>query len=107
MLIATWILAIATAVLALSGPVALFAWLTARRQDKERRQREREQEARDGVLRDAAERFMTKADASEKFVARADADKAFVPKDWVGAGVFLGLIGAVIAWSTWTERKHG
>jgi hypothetical protein len=55
MLIATWILAVATAVLALSGPVALFAWLSARRQDRDRRQREREDEARQHTLRDAAE----------------------------------------------------
>ena len=58
MLVATWVLAVATAILALSGPVALFAWLSARRQDRERRQREHEEEARERILKTARDEFV-------------------------------------------------
>jgi flagellar basal body-associated protein FliL len=64
MLIATWILAIATAILALSGPVALFAWLSARKQDKERRQRERDDEAREQMLKQVKEKFVSRDTAN-------------------------------------------
>lgn len=84
-LVATWILAIATAILALSGPVALFAWLSARRQDRERRQRERDEEARAGILKSARDEF--------------------VPKTWVGGGLVLSVIGFLLAWGAWSERK--
>jgi hypothetical protein len=64
MLIATWILAIATAVLALSGPVALFAWLSARRQDRERRQREHDEEARARLLDEISGKYVSRDAAS-------------------------------------------
>lgn len=60
MLVATWVLAIATAVLALSGPVALFAWLSARKQDRERRERERQDKERADLLKDVSEKFVSK-----------------------------------------------
>jgi hypothetical protein len=90
MLIATWILAVSTGILAIGGPIAFLTWWRDRAADRERRQREREQEARDRVLRDASDRFMTKADASEKFIAKNDAGKEFVPKNWVAGGVVFG-----------------
>jgi hypothetical protein len=68
-LAATWILAGATSLLALSGPVALFAWLNARRADRDRRQLEREEQAAERILE----------------LAR----KEFAPRDW---GQHHGLI---------------
>lgn len=85
MLVATWILAIASAILAISGPVALFAWLSARSQDRERRQRERDEEARERVLKSARDEF--------------------VPKSWLGGGAVLGALALLIAWGSWTDRQ--
>jgi hypothetical protein len=85
MLVATWVLAVATAILALSGPVALFAWLSARRQDRERRQREHEEEARERILKTARDEF--------------------VPKGWVSGGAFLGVIAAILALLSWLDGK--
>ena len=85
MLVATWILAVATAVLALSGPVALFAWLSARRQDRDRRQREHEEEARERILKTARDEF--------------------VPKSWVSGGAVLGGIAAILALVNWLDGK--
>ena len=82
---ATWILAVATAILAVSGPVALLVWLNARRADRDRRQREREDESRDRILRSVREEF--------------------VPKTWVGGTVVFGILGFLLAWSSWNERK--
>lgn len=82
MLVATWILAIATAVLALSGPVALFAWLAARRQDRERRQREHEEASREAVLKNARDEF--------------------VPKTWVALGAVIGVISVGL----WASRDR-
>lgn len=84
-LIATWILAIATAILAISGPIALAAWLGARRQDRDRRERERQGEERDRVLKSARDEF--------------------VPKTWVTGGVLLSILGFLFAWSAWTDRN--
>ena len=85
-LVATWILAIATAILAVSGPVALVAWLGARRQDRDRRQRERNEEARERILKSARDEF--------------------VPKNWLGGGAVLGALALLIAWGTWNDRKQ-
>ena len=86
MVVATWILAIATAILAVSGPVALFAWLSARKQDRNRRQRERDDEARDRILKSARDEF--------------------VPKSWLGGGAVLAAIAILIGWGTWSDRKN-
>jgi hypothetical protein len=89
----TWILAIATSILAISGPIALFAWLSARRQDRERRQqdRERQQQQRD---EEARERILKSA------------RDEFVPKGWLGVGAVLGIVVAAIAWSDKNDRKR-
>jgi hypothetical protein len=85
MLVATWILAVATALLAVSGPIALLVWLNARRADRERRQREREDESRDRILRSVRDEF--------------------VPKTWVGGTVVFAILGCLLAWSSWSDRK--
>lgn len=85
MLVATWVLAIATAILAVSGPIALLVWLSARRSDRERRQREREDESRDRILRNARDEF--------------------VPKNWVGGTVIVTVLASLLAWSSWNERR--
>ena len=85
MLVATWVLAVATAILALSGPVALLAWLGARRSDRERRQREHEGHEADRILQTARGEFLSKSTA--------------------GGWVALGALAGVLAWATWSERK--
>jgi hypothetical protein len=80
MLVATWILAVATALLAVSGPIALLVWLNARRAD-----REREDESRDRILRSVRDEF--------------------VPKTWVGGTVVFAILGCLLAWSSWSDRK--
>jgi hypothetical protein len=82
MLIAAWILAIATSILAVSGPLV---WLSRRRADRDQREREREEEARDRIL--------------------SSARNEFVPKNWVGGGLVAATLAALMAWSSWTERK--
>jgi hypothetical protein len=92
MLIATWILAgatvvaaLATLVLAVSGPVALFAWLSSRREDQERRQREHDEEARNRLM----------GDISAKYVSR----------ETVGGAVALGIIGTVVGVLMWLDGR--
>lgn len=84
-LVATWVLAIATAILAVSGPVALLVWLSARRADRERRQREREDESKDRILRSVRDEF--------------------VPKTWVAGTVVATILTSLLAWSSWSDRK--
>lgn len=86
MLVATWILAIATGILAISGPVALVAWLGARREDRDRRERERQDEERDRIIKMARDEF--------------------VPKTWVAGTVVFGVLAILIGWSDWNERRH-
>ena len=95
MLIATWILAVSTAVLAVSGPIALLTWWKSQAEDRERRRREREQENRDQVLRDAADRFLSKADAGEKFVAKDDTARTVA---------FLAVVAMVVGAVAWFGR---
>jgi hypothetical protein len=64
MLVATWVLAIATAILALSVPVAWFTWLSGRRRDREQQQRELEAETRAGIIKEASEKFVSRETAS-------------------------------------------
>jgi hypothetical protein len=96
MLIATWILAVSTAILAVGGPIAFLSWWKDRAEDRERRRREREQEARDRVLRDAEDKFITKADAGEKYVAKDDAGKKYVSKESVAVTVVVAVLGALL-----------
>jgi len=85
-IVALWITAIATSILALSGPVALLAWLSTRRTDRERRQREREDQAEDRIIRKARDEFLSKSTA--------------------GGVAALAVITAVIAGLSWAERKN-
>lgn len=99
MLVATWILAIATAILALSGPVALFAWLSARRQDRDRRQREREQEAEGRILQSARQEFATMEGIRKEFVSKDGARSA------AGGWAAFTAIIAGIAFLAWRGEK--
>ncbi len=58
MLIATWVLAGATAALALSVPVAWVTWLSSRRQGRKQQQREREDKFRADILQEASGKFV-------------------------------------------------
>jgi hypothetical protein len=85
MLIAAWILAIATSILAVSGSETFLAWLSSRRADRDRRDREREEEARDRILKNARDEF--------------------VPKSWVRGALVATVLAGLMAWRSWTERK--
>jgi uncharacterized membrane protein YbhN (UPF0104 family) len=85
MLVPTWILAIATAILALSVPVAWFTWWTGRRRDKEQQQREREDKARADLIREAGEKF--------------------VSKDTAGGVMAVGVIAAVLFVAGWLDAR--
>lgn len=85
MLVATWVLAIATSVLALSGPVALFAWLGARRRDREQAQRDRDTQAAGEILRTARGEFLSKSSA--------------------GAYTFVLSAAAFIGWLIWSDQR--
>jgi hypothetical protein len=84
-LVATWILAIATSILAVSGPVALLVWPSGRRADRDQRERGCEEEARNRILKNARDEF--------------------VPKSWVAGVLVAAALAALVAWSSWTERK--
>jgi type II secretory pathway pseudopilin PulG len=93
MLVALWITAIATAILAISGPVALAVWITSRRADRERRQRERDEQAAERILRNARDELKSATDE-------------LVPKSWLAGITIVAVIGTLIGWSSWTERKE-
>lgn len=85
MIAATWVLAVATSILAVSGPIALFAWISARRADREQRKRDQQVRMEDRIIKRAKEEF--------------------APRSWgtdlAGWGV-LGL--AVVALIGWANR---
>ena len=80
MLVATWVLAIATAILALSGPIALTEWRNARKRD-----RESEMEKR--IMQSAKDTFVSKGAAA-------------------GIMVIAGVL-CLFAWSAWEDRRNG
>ena len=65
MLVATWVLALATSILALSGPVALFAWLSARRSDRARREQEQGAQMEERILKRAKDEFAPRSWATD------------------------------------------
>lgn len=85
MLAATWVLAIATAVLALAVPVAWFTWWTGRKRDKQQEQREREDKARADLIKEAGEKF--------------------VSKDTASGVVAVGIIAAVLCVVGWLDAR--
>ena len=99
MLVATWILAVATAILALSGPVALFAWLSARRQDRERQQRQRELEAEGRILQSARQEFATMEGIRKEFVSKDGA------RSTAGGYTALATIVGFIGYLMWRDEK--
>ena len=85
MLVATWVLAVATAVLALSVPVAWFTWAASRRRDREQQQREREDRARADLIKEVSEKF--------------------VSKDTVNGVTAVAVIGAVVGGLVWLDGR--
>jgi hypothetical protein len=92
-LIAAWVLAAATAVLAVSGPVALFVWLGARRSDRERRARDHERELEERILA----KTKTELDAARG---------TLVPKEWIGSTAAVSAIAGLVALAVWNDRKN-
>jgi hypothetical protein len=84
--VATWVLAVATSLLALSGPVAVIVWMNARKQDRERRQREHETETEERLLAKVRSEYVSKSSTA-------------------GAAV-LGVLAAVAAIAMWSDRKQ-
>lgn len=87
MLVATWVLAVATSILAFSGPVALFAWLTARRSDRAQRKQEQDAQMEERIIKRAKDEFAPKSWATDTAA-------------WAVAGLaLLALIG-------WGNRQN-
>jgi hypothetical protein len=86
MLIATWILAISTAVLAIGGPITYMSWRNERKQERRRHELEQEQEARDQILKSARDEF--------------------VPKSWVSGVAAIGAIIGVLGALSWFDGKR-
>jgi hypothetical protein len=81
-LAATWVLAVATAILALSGPVALFAWLSARRSDRVQRKQGQDAQMEERILKRAKDEFAPRSWAT----------------DTAGWGVLALVAVALIGW---------
>jgi len=88
MLVATWVLAIATAILALSGPVALFQWRSNQKLGRERHQQEHEDALKNSILRSAEE----------------SAKDKYVPRTW-GGGVLVACLLGLLVWSVRSESR--
>jgi type II secretory pathway pseudopilin PulG len=85
---ATWTLAIATIVLAISGPVALFAWFNTRRTDRAQHKREESTQAEERMLERAR--------------------KEFAPKSWgSGAAQAAFVVVCLVALGLWANRNQG
>jgi len=86
-LVATWVLAVATSILALSGPVALFAWLAARRSDRAQRKREQDAQMEERILKRAKDEF--------------------APRSWVTDAAGWGVAAlALVALIGWGNRQN-
>ncbi len=86
MLAATWVLAVATSVLALGIPVAFATWLGIRRTDRVRQQREHEDEFQERILERARKEFVA-SDRATGFVA-------------------LAVVATILGWVMWSDRKQ-
>lgn len=86
MTVPTWVLAVATSILAISGPVTLLAWLSARRSDR------------------ATRRLNQDAQMEERILQRAKDE--FAPRRWAtDAGGWAVLVLALIALIGWGNRQ--
>lgn len=100
MLVATWIIAVTTAILALSVPVAWFTWLSVRRQDRERQQREREREMESRILGSARLEFATMEGIRKEFVSKDGA------RSTAGGYTALAALAGFIGYLMWREEKR-
>lgn len=94
-----WVTAIGTAVVAVTGPVALFTWYSQRRDSRER---EREQRTLDQARRE----FLSKADDAEReqrLLERAGAQS--VPRSAAVAGILFSAVAVALGVLTWSERR--
>lgn len=85
MLLAAWVLAIATSIIAMAGLVAIPTWLYSRRDDRERRRKEQADSLRSGMLQEVKDHY--------------------VPRDWltpVGIAVAFVLL---LAYGTWQQAR--
>lgn len=80
-------LAVATSILAISGPVALFAWLSARRNDRAQQKRELDAQTEERIIKRAKEEF--------------------APRSWATDAAGFAVIGlALIALVGWGRKNN-
>jgi hypothetical protein len=95
MLTATWVLAGATSLLALSSIVAVLTWRDSRRRAAQEQERTRSDDQRERIL-----------DAARKEFAAKD-DVGGLKSNLVGIGVIGGVIAALVAWNKISDGKDG
>jgi hypothetical protein len=95
MLTATWVLAGATSLLALTSIVAVLTWRDSRRRAVEEQERTRADAQRERIL-----------DAARKEFAAKD-DVGGLKSNLIGIGVIGGVIAALVAWDKMSGGKDG
>jgi hypothetical protein len=95
MLTATWVLAGATSLLALSSIVAVLTWRDSRRRAAQEQERTRADDQRERIL-----------DAARKEFAAKD-DVGGLKSNLIGIGVVAGVIAALAAWNKISDGKDG
>lgn len=108
MLIALWVTAGATVLLALTSVVAVATWRENRRRAREIEQREHEQQQRD---RDAQQQERT-LDATRKefapaFAAKADKGDVSGLKSNLAGGFALAAVAGILIWDTLRNGGKG
>jgi hypothetical protein len=95
MLTATWVLAGATSLLALTSIVAVLTWRDSRRRAVQEQERTRADDQRERIL-----------DAARKEFAAKD-DVGGLKSNLIGIGVIGGVIAALVAWDKMSGGKDG
>ncbi len=95
MLTATWVLAGATSLLALTSIVAVLTWRDSRRRAAQEQERTRADDQRERIL-----------DAARKEFAAKD-DVGGLKSNLIGIGVIGGVIAALVAWDKMSGGKDG
>jgi hypothetical protein len=95
MVTATWVLAGATSLLALTSIVAVLTWRDSRRRAAQEQERTRADDQRERIL-----------DAARKEFAAKD-DVGGLKSNLIGIGVLGGLIAALVGWDKMSGGKDG
>jgi hypothetical protein len=90
----SWVTAISSGIVAITGPVALSSWLAQRRETLRQHENERHEQERH-LHQQEHEQLLEKA------------RKEFIPREWGGLAFFFAVIGCLIAWDNLTSHKRG